>query len=882
MPNSTYSANDINAIYQAVQFRDGPKETLDAYVALLNMSAMTLAQVQQAVKADSFTQDYVNPVIRLYQAAFNRVPESAGENFWVDGQAAGSISLQDAANNFANSSEFQGIYGVNASAPINAAVLTAFYQNILGRAPDSAGYTYWLNSGQNVGQVLHYFAQSTEFKNSSAEFIGNFQTAQINHTVPDETVPLTSFTTVTPNPDPSPEPDPTTDPDPNPGPPADSTAPTLSSSNPLDNATAVAVGSNIVLTFSENVQAGTGTIIVSDGSDTRNISVTDSSQVTISGTTVTINPAFDLLPGSTYNVQMAAGVVVDAAGNAFAGISSPTTLDFTTLIPDTTAPTISAFSVASDSTLSVTSSESGTAQLYDGVMAIGSVTTLLAAAPQAFTVAQQNSVTTAALKVFDDALNAITDSTDVILGTWAGDALTGTADSDFIFGFDGTDILDGRLGADKLIGGSGVDQFKFSTTSGVTSDSNSNGYDSIIDFTLTDYIRANLNAVTQFDGSSSSYVITNQSTNENLLILSVRGNGSGSDADALVIGIGSYNPTSAASQVSYDIIGTSGADSLTGGDIGDYLTGGAGIDQLYGGNGTDALIIAAASDDAIGELYDGGNGADDYLYISGITVVDLRDDTVTNIETLNMSGSSDAQSLTLLASQLSGFTLSVSANSSDSMTVYNMTGGAMSASGGTDTFVWNDTDNGMNRISGFNRYVDKLRFDFVLNQGSNGAAVTTVDATNDLSASSLLYTGFGVSSFAQAGKAAYALYLGIGSFDATASGILNTTNGIDFAIATEANILANVEAALENTSDGGGVGIVSRVNGSGVTNGAAGTDIVFLLDDGGGDTAVIRYQEGGSAEADYAGELTLLAVITGNTGGDFNPAWNSNIYALFA
>lgn len=57
---------------------------------------------------------------------------------------------------------------------------------------------------------------------------------------------------------------------------------------------------------------------------------------------------------------------------------------------------------------------------------------------------------------------------------------------------------------------------------------------------------------------------------------------------------------------------------------------------------------------------------------------------------------------------------------------------------------------------------------------------------------------------------------------------------------------------------------------------------MFLLDDGGGDTAVVRYQEGGSVEADYAGELTLLGVIVGNTGGDFNPSWNSNIYALFA
>ena len=352
---------------------------------------------------------------------------------------------------------------------------------------------------------------------------------------------------------------------------------------------------------------------------------------------------------------------------------------------------------------------------------------------------------------------------------------------------------------------------------------------------------------------------------------------------ALYIDASAGNDSVTGSAFADEIFGSDDNDTISGGVGNDNINGGAGIDRLYGGDGTDALIIAATSDDAVGELYDGGNGTDDYLYISGTAVVDLRDDTVTNVETLNMSGSSSAQTLTLLASQLSGFTLNVSADSSDSITVYNMTGGAMSASGGTDTFVWGNSDYGMNRISGFNRYTDKLRFDFVLNQGSDGAAVTTVDGTNDLSANSLLYVGFGVWSFAQASKAAYVMYLSIGDFDAaTASGnAANTTNGIDFATASEANILANIEAALENTSEGGGVGVISRVNGSGVINGAAGTDIVFLLDDG-NDTAVIRYQEGVSAEADYAGELTLLGVITGNTGGNFNPSWNGNIYALFA
>lgn len=669
--------------------------------------------------------------------------------------------------------------------------------------------------------------------------------------------------------------------------PTDTTAPLLSNSSPFDNAPSVALGADIILTFSETVVAGNGTIIISDGSDTRIINVTDSSQVSVTGGVVTINPTFDFLPGSMYSVQMAAGVFTDTAGNPFAGLGTPTALDFTTLIPDTTAPIISAFSVVSNSTLSVTSNESGSAQLFDGVTAIGLATPLLASGmPYSINVTQQNSVITAQLKVFDDALNVTTGTTDVILGTSAVDILYGSVGEDFMFGFDGNDLIEGGLGSDMLVGGNGADQFLFNTTVGGTSDSNViSGVDSIVDLSINDYIMVNLLEVNQFDASSSNYVVTNLWAGENLLILNTRGDGSSGDAatSTLRIGIGNYNASSAASRVSYNMIGTSGADSLTGGDMTDYLTGGAGVDQIRGGDGDDVLIVAASSDDAAGELYDGGNGMFDTLTISGTTVVDLRDDTVIHIEYLDMLTSGSAQSVTLSASQLAGFTQGVTADNSDSMTVYDMNGGAMSASSGTDTFIWGSADNGVNRISGFDRYEDQLRFDFVLNQGSDGAAVTTVNGTNDLSASSLLYTGFGTSSFAQAGKAVYVMYLNVGGFDAaTASGGgANTTNGIDFAAASEANILANIEAALENTSDGGGVGIISRVNGSGVLNGAAGTDIVFLLDDG-SNTAVIRYQEGGAAEADYAGELSLLGVIVGNTGGNFNPAWNANIFALFA
>jgi hypothetical protein len=118
------------------------------------------------------------------------------------------------------------------------------------------------------------------------------------------------------------------------GPPVDTTPPVLIGANPSDpddGETGVPVASNIVLRFSENVVAGTGSFTLSNGSDVRTIAVTDP-QVSIAGSVVTIDPATDLVGGTAYTLTAPAGVLRDAAGNEFAGLA-PGALDFTTLAP---------------------------------------------------------------------------------------------------------------------------------------------------------------------------------------------------------------------------------------------------------------------------------------------------------------------------------------------------------------------------------------------------------------------------------------------------------------------------------------------------------------------------------------------------------------------
>ena len=110
----------------------------------------------------------------------------------------------------------------------------------------------------------------------------------------------------------------------------DEIAPTLTSSSPADNSTNILAGANLVLTFSEAMKAGSGNIVISNGSDIRTISIADKTQITMTDKTVTINPTTDFVSETTYNVLMATGVLKDVAGNSFAGITDATALDFTT------------------------------------------------------------------------------------------------------------------------------------------------------------------------------------------------------------------------------------------------------------------------------------------------------------------------------------------------------------------------------------------------------------------------------------------------------------------------------------------------------------------------------------------------------------------------
>lgn len=102
----------------------------------------------------------------------------------------------------------------------------------------------------------------------------------------------------------------------------DKTAPKLSTSTPSNNKKSVDLGSDITFKFNENIQAGKGNIVITDGEDTRVISITDK-QIKISGKTLTINPIDDLFPNSHYTVKISVAAITDLAGNKFVSTKAP-------------------------------------------------------------------------------------------------------------------------------------------------------------------------------------------------------------------------------------------------------------------------------------------------------------------------------------------------------------------------------------------------------------------------------------------------------------------------------------------------------------------------------------------------------------------------------
>jgi surface protein len=127
--------------------------------------------------------------------------------------------------------------------------------------------------------------------------------------------------------------------------------PYLTSTTPAHQATGIAVNTNIVLNFSENVDVESGNITIKKTSDDTSVETIDVTGNTVTGsgsTQITINPSSNLDEITSYYLIIDATAFDDASGNSFGGISSKTTYNFTTV--DNTNPTLSSSAPADNAT----------------------------------------------------------------------------------------------------------------------------------------------------------------------------------------------------------------------------------------------------------------------------------------------------------------------------------------------------------------------------------------------------------------------------------------------------------------------------------------------------------------------------------------------------
>jgi len=110
---------------------------------------------------------------RIYQAVFNRAPDSAGLGYWINAMDHGA-SLKQIATSFIASAEFATKYGAN---PSNASLVSNFYSNVLHRTPDAGGSAFWLNildsHAGNAADVLASFSESAENQAALIGVIGH-------------------------------------------------------------------------------------------------------------------------------------------------------------------------------------------------------------------------------------------------------------------------------------------------------------------------------------------------------------------------------------------------------------------------------------------------------------------------------------------------------------------------------------------------------------------------------------------------------------------------------------------------------------------------------------------------------------------------------------
>ena len=156
--NSTF----VQKLYQTILARDPDVPGSAYWTKQLDTGVLSQPQVAYYLFSSPEYQQGVEVIGRLYDAAFLRMPDLPGLQYWMSILRQGA-NLDFIATQFVTSPEFVGSNPFSG----NGALVDIFYRNVLSRTADPDGRAYWvakLDGGASSGAVLREFAQSPEFQ----------------------------------------------------------------------------------------------------------------------------------------------------------------------------------------------------------------------------------------------------------------------------------------------------------------------------------------------------------------------------------------------------------------------------------------------------------------------------------------------------------------------------------------------------------------------------------------------------------------------------------------------------------------------------------------------------------------------------------------------
>ncbi len=122
----------------------------------------------------------INQAFRLYKAAFDRLPDAGGLNYWINVLNNGTV-LKSIAEGFVQSNEFASMYDKDF---VPEKFVSKVYNHVLHRAYEQAGFNFWVNtikSGANSqADVLAQFGESTENKIAVLDLVGIDSSTLVN------------------------------------------------------------------------------------------------------------------------------------------------------------------------------------------------------------------------------------------------------------------------------------------------------------------------------------------------------------------------------------------------------------------------------------------------------------------------------------------------------------------------------------------------------------------------------------------------------------------------------------------------------------------------------------------------------------------------------